>query len=312
METPIFIVGLPRSGSTLWLNIFAQNPDICIIEEMLYLTPWRKDFKDFLKRVIGDEVSDKDVAKMLELMFSGDRIPGLTADFWNYQLGNNDSELKEILCKRIRESDRSLESIFKILIEEVTAFKGQQKCCSKFPVYVNHVPELLKWYPNCKIIHIIRDPRAIAISSINDPGGAAKLIKRHPHFRIIIRQLRIVFVIVQYIWASRLHTKYKAGKNYALFKYEDLIADPEKVVKDLCAFSGIDFNREMLVPGEGQASSVTGEKQKGFNKSAASHWRKVIAPLEETIISLLTKGSMRRFEYDPARHPVYQSEAVKH
>ena len=298
MAAPIFIVGLPRSGSTLCLKIFAQNPNICRINEMLYLTPWRKDFRYFCRRVIGDLGSDKNIAKMVQLMFSGGCTPGLTSSFWISQFGNENSELKEILYKRIRESDRSLESIFKILIEEVTAFNGHHKCCAKFPVYVNHVPELLKWYPKCKIIHIIRDPHAIAISSINDPGGAAKLISRHPHFRIIIRKLRILFVIIQYIWASRLHTKYKESKNYALFKYEDLIADPEKVVKDLCTFCGIDFNREMLAPGEGQASSVTGEKHKGFNKNAASHWRKVITPFEETIISLLTKGSVRRFEFN--------------
>jgi hypothetical protein len=303
---PIFIVGLPRSGSTLWLNILAQNPKIFRIGEIHFLNPWRKDFRYFIRKQVGDLSYKKNIEKMIELMFSRKWIPGITGPFWYYDIGKvNDCRLKKILCRKIQESDKSLGSIFRILIEEITRFSNYTRCCVKFPVYVNYIPQLLQWYPECKIIHIIRDPRAVAMSKTNDPGGTAKRIAKYPYLRFIIRKVMIFFVIFQYIWTSKLHCKYKNFKNYALFRYEDLLANPEVVVKQLCEFTDVEFVPEMLEPKEGQKSSITGEKQKGFNKKAASHWKNIITPLEEKIITFLTKSSMKRFGYDYKNHPVF-------
>ena len=178
MNSPIFIVGLPRTGSTLWLNIFAQNPKICRMGEMFFLTPLRKDFRYFLKNKIGDLSRDDNIKIMIDLMFSRTGVPGITASFWDYDIAKvNELNLKKTIYNKIRESDKSLGSIFKIIIEEITRFMGYSRACMKFPVYVNHVPKLLQWYPNCKIIHIIRDPRAMAISRTNDPGGTKKRIR---------------------------------------------------------------------------------------------------------------------------------------
>ena len=311
MENPIFIVGLRRSGSTLWLNIFAANQNIFRMGEMELLTPWRKDFRYFLQKQVGDLSNEKNIDKMLELMFSSEKVPGITGPFWYTDIKRklNDPNLKKRISNRLLGSDKSLNSIIKILIEEITYFKGHNRCCIKFPVYVNHVPELLQWYPGCKIIHIIRDPRAIAISKTNDPGGTARIINKFPYLKFIIRKMMLFFVIIQYIWTSRLHLKFKGIENYALFKYEDLLVDPERVIKELCEFTKIDYVPEMLNPQhkeqKGQTSSVTGERYDSFNKKAAIHWKNVISPFEERVITLLTKSSMRRFGYDPEIHPIF-------
>ncbi len=307
MENPIFIVGLPRSGSTLWLNVFAENPNLYRMGEMLFLTPWRKDFRYFLRKKVGDLSDERNIEKMIELIFSDENVDGITGSFWKYDIENvNNTILKKRLFHRILKSDKSIESLFKTLIEEITLFSGYDRCCMKFPVYVNFVPELLQWYPECKIVHIIRDPRAMAISRKNDPGGTSIKIKKYTGLRFIIEMIMLFFVVFQYMWTSRLHCKYKNRlKNYSLFKYEDLLAEPEKVIRELCKFTEIDFVPEMLVPKEGQASSVTGKRQKGFDKKSASRWKTVISPLENIIITFLTKKSMRRFEYDPTNHSVY-------
>lgn len=306
MQNPIFIVGLPRSGSTLWLNIFAQHPTLYRIGEMLFLTPWRKDFSYFLKKHVGDLSSEKNLEKMINLIFSRKLVPGITASFWYHDIGKViDPKLRIILLNKLRASDKSLEQIFKILVEEITAFEGFNRCCIKFPVYVNYVPQLLQWYPDCKIIHITRDPRAMAVSRKNDPEGTQLKIKKYPYFAFPLKLMMVTFVILQYIWSSKLHAKYKGIQNYALFKYEDLLADPERVVKKLCDFTEIKFLPEMLIPKEGQASSVTGKRQKGFSKATASRWKKVISPFEERLITLFTKPSMDRFEYDYRNHPVF-------
>lgn len=310
LESPIFVVGLPRSGSTLWENIIARNPKIMRLAEVLFLTPWRKDFRYFIRTRVGELSNGKNIEKMIELIFSNETILGITSSFWRFEnIGAvKDPKLKKEICKKILESDKSLGSIFKVLIEEITRFSGYNRCCVAFPVYINYVHTLLDWYPKCKVIHVTRDPRAIAISKTNDPSGTAKRIKKYPRLAFFIRKIMIFFVVVQYVWTSKLHCKYNRIKNYSLFRYEDLLTEPERVIKELCEFAEIDFVPEMLEPEEGMASSVTGGKYKGINRKAASHWKNVISPFEKWIITLLTKRSMKRFDYDPENHPVFRDD----
>jgi hypothetical protein len=301
MENPIFIVGLPRSGSTLWLNILAQNHKICRINEIHYLTPIKRDFRYFLKKNVGNLKKDKNALKMVELIFSQKRILGIHESFWIYEIRNiKDTKFKNILQKRLLESDRSLGSIFKIIIEEISAVRGYSRCCVKFPVYVNYVDRLLDWYPQSKVIHITRDPRAIVISRINDPRirrGITRKLRNLHHSNYFIKLTMICFVSAQYIWASKLHCKFNKLSNYALFRYEDLLSEPERVIKKLCSFTEIDFIPEMIAPEEGQPSSITRKKYKGFNKNSATNWMKVITPSEKKLITGLTRGSMKRFGY---------------
>lgn len=307
MDNPIFVVGLPRSGSTLFENIISMNPKVLLLGEVLFLTPWRKDFRYFLKKQVGDLRDERNIEKMLDLIFSDEYVPGITGSFWRFRhidAGKNIGLRKELFLK-IKSSDKSLESIFKIIIAETTRFSGLPRCCVAFPVYANHVPELMRWYPNCKIIQVTRDPRGIAISKTNDPTGAALMIKEYPHARFFIRKMMILFVIIQYIWVSKLHCKYKNLKNYALFRYEDLLVSPEEEIRKICAFAEIEFIPEMLNPRVDHPSSVTGEKQQGFKKKSASHWKKVITPFERMVVTLLTRRSMKRFDYDPKTHPIY-------
>jgi hypothetical protein len=41
-------------------------------------------------------------------------------------------------------------------------------------------------------------------------------------------------------------------------------------------------------------------------EKAASRWRKAISPLEEKVITALTRKSMKRFGYFSSNHPVYR------
>jgi len=311
MQKPTFIVGIRRSGSTLWRRILEQNKEIAVFGEMQFLWPWERDFSDFLKRDIGDLSNDKNVLKMIEIIFSNPPLPHISFlklrwGFWESLRKINDKELRDRICSRILNSDRSIESIFKALTEETTKHLGYDRFAIKFPVYFNHIPTLLKWYPNAKIVHITRDPRAIAASKKNDPGGTAKLKAKYPKYSYLIEKAMTVFVIFQYNWSAKVHNKYKYLKNYKLFKYEDLLWDPKNTIRELCNFSDLQFKEEMLSPSKGRVSSIDGRKRSGFDKRAAYRWKEKLTPLEEKIVTLFTKRSMKILEYNPSIHPIFQ------
>jgi hypothetical protein len=278
-----------------------------------FLSEWRhKDFRYFLKTQVGDLSIDENVDKMVELCFTKKNTLGLDGVFWRFV--NIDAvknpELTKEISRHIKKSDRSLGAIARILIEEITRFSGCDRACVKFPVDVGHIPELLAWFPGCKIVHITRDPRALAMSKTNDPSGTAIRVRHYPRLAWLIRKLSVCAVIAQYRRTAQIHLRFKDLSNYSLFRYEDLLAQPEKTLRELCGFVETKFTQDMLAPQKGhhehQPSSLTGKQQKAFDPIAAVRWQTIISPFDKWIITVLTKQSMKRLDYDPKTHPIFR------
>jgi hypothetical protein len=313
MRRPIFIVGPHRSGSTLWHNLISMCPGVMRLTDPRFLSEGRhKDFNHFLRTRGGDLSIDENVDAMVEMCFSKQNLPGLDSTFWRFENieAIKNPELKKEISAKIKQSDRSLGAIAKAFIEEITRLGGCSRPCVKFPVDVGHIPELLQWFPDCKIVHITRDPRAVAMSKRNDPSGTAIKVTEHPGFAWLIRRLAVWFVIAQYRRTSQLHVRFKHLTNYRLFRYEDLLAEPEGVLKGLCEFIEVDFTEDLLHPETGrhehQRSSLTGKQRKAFDASAAIRWQTIIPVFDKWLITNLTKGSMKRLGYDPETHPIFR------
>ena len=312
VSAPILIVGPHRAGSTLWHNLIAMSPRVMRLAEPRFLGPARqKDFRFFLQTQARSLSSYADLEKMVELCFSRKGFAGLEGAFWRFEgiAGADDPKLKHAIADRIHRSDRSLGAIARIFIEEVTFFAGCDRPCVKFPVDVEHLPTLLEWFPDGKIVHITRDPRALAMSKSNDPSGTAIKLLEHPRLSWLIRKGALWLTVKQYRLAARVHDQLRHVSNYRLFRYEDLLAYPEDTLRELCHFIEIEFHGDMLDPNKGrhehQPSSLTGERRKGFDPGAGTRWKKVISPLDNFLIVLLTRSSMKKLGYDFEDHPIY-------
>jgi hypothetical protein len=152
----------------------------------------------------------------------------------------------------------------------------------------------------------------MAMSKTNDPSGTAVKVLQHPRLAWFIRKLAIWFVIIQYRWTARLHVRFRNLSKYRLFRYEDLLAEPERTLKELCKFIDVEFTDGLLHPETGhhehQPSSLTGKQQKAFDVSAAVRWQEAIPPFDKWLITILTKRSMKILGYDPDIHPIFRLE----
>lgn len=92
---------------------------------------------------------------------------------------------------------------------------------------------MVKDFPNIKIIHIVRNP----LSAYRDT-------KRRPFPQTIDR-----YTITWNIYHSTVNMYEKMyPNNVKIFRYEDLVEDKEKFMKEACAFIGIDFDEALLYP----------------------------------------------------------------
>ena len=296
----VFIIGVSRTGSKIYMNVLNQNSDINLLTELNFFAPrWvRKDFRYYVKKYLGDINSKTDVLKLIDLMYSG-IINGTfwTIESWdisgvqNSIIGIN----KEKLTKEILNSNMTYKEIFSILIKEHTIARNKKRGGAKFPVDISYLSTLMEWFPDSQFVHIIRDPRAIYSSMIlKDLKNAPNLSKSKKN---IIRITRLFYLWLQYKQAIKMHKKYKDMNNYYLSRFEDIVLQPETYLKQLCDFLKIDYKKEMLLPSVVDSSYKESQKKMGFDKITLSRWKNYISPKNEAIIKLLLKKEMKVMGY---------------
>jgi len=212
----VFIGGCPRSGTTM-LGSMLGSTKHCIA------TP-ESHFKQ--KIPIGLRVN------WLKGISKKEVIDALLKNFrfkiWEIPIPDN--SLPSILT---RQDYRDL--IFQ-LVDSYARKVGK----SNWNVWIDHTPQnfqnalmLLDIFPKAKFVHIVRDPRAVAASVIpldwgpNTADDAA------------------IF------WAQKLSyaLAFESISPERCFKvrYEDIVRHPEKVVKEICNFTDIEFKSSMIL-----------------------------------------------------------------
>lgn len=108
----------------------------------------------------------------------------------------------------------------------------------------------------------------------------------------------VLHMTVAWFCATRLHYEYEKRypKNYHLLKFEDLVNEPEKNIRQLCDFLDIEFQPEMLHP-RMAASSYRSDAAVGFDKRTLVRWKGYLKPWMNLWFLVLGKKFLRDFGY---------------
>jgi hypothetical protein len=256
IERPIFIIGAPRSGTTLLFSILSSHPVIWslyresnIIER--YLHPEKFDW------VRGDELGPEDaspeIARAISVFF--------------YRKSNNYQSVLMNLCSRIY-TNRFWEKMNARVHEFVIspALKPESiRLVEKKPKNCLRVSFLDAIFPNGFYIFVTRDPRG-NISSLIEGW---REIGRFETYRLPVRLAiegysgsRWNFLLPrgwpEYVRGKRLEQvcafQYEMANRTALenlerisqerqlkVRYEDLIAAPEEQIREICSRVRLDY-----------------------------------------------------------------------
>jgi hypothetical protein len=293
----VFIVGLPRTGTTLVRNILNRSPDAGLGGESHFFTVPRRlglashrGVADEIAR-LGDLSTDEGVERVVEWVFTRSGV-----NFWGKLAERADRAEFE---RRLRASDRTPRAFLDLCL---AVYAGERRIRGdKTPAHIHVVPTLLAWFPDARIVHTVRDPRAVFVSNLRkyadrDVSPASRVFRR---LRRPFELYSALDVALEWRRIVRLHASYvrRYPDRYTVVRFEDLLADPRGEVERLCRFVGIAFDESLLDQSVANSSFASGDERHGFDAAAADRWRSHLDPITDRWFGLWCGAQMRAFGY---------------
>jgi hypothetical protein len=220
----LFVVGCPRSGTTLLRRLLDAHPKLAITPETHWIPRW-------LERGIGVTREGFATPELVSRLLA---LPKFS------RTGIGRPELEGLL----RTGPVRYAEFVRGFFDLYGRIEGKPLVGDKTPGYVRCLPLLHGLFPEARMVHLIRDGRDVARSAIGWrrwPNLARRLStgRRHP------------IPTAALWWERHVRSGREAGEalgpgTYCEVRYEALVADPGGEAERLCAFLDLRFDEAML------------------------------------------------------------------
>ena len=191
----------------------------------------------------------------------------------------------------IRHEPRSVHRVVWELLLRAGEQRGARVVMDKSLDSVHYADELMRLFPDMLFLNVVRDPRA-QIASMN---------------KAIIHDFDTLLNTHTWLEAHRAADAVLAEyPDRALtIRYEDFLADEEAVLKEICAFFGIEFMPRMLDVSRSEEARQFSRMSALWSSNCfapitanADKYKKVLSMDEIALIETLTNDYMRRYGYE--------------
>jgi hypothetical protein len=210
-DSPIFIVGCPRSGTKLIRDLLRSHPNITF--------PHESQFIPRLYRLYGDPVNEREAVRL------AGTILGI---YWVRAFGLSQTASSFSQCRTYAE-------IVSGIFREWAAKEGKPRWGDKTPQYVTEIPTLIEIFPSCRIIHIYRDGRDVALSFMKQWFGPGNVFSAASVWKRMVTK-------------GRSDGAEAGPDRYMEIRYETLLEDPREIMEEVCKFIGKPFCEAVLRP----------------------------------------------------------------
>jgi hypothetical protein len=190
--------------------------------------------------------------------------------------------------------------VFEVLMRTYADVAGKPIIGEKTPAHLAYVDTLLDWFPNGRVIHMLRDPRAVYVSELRRRQKRPESV---PYRQLVrIPPAFSAFVMQQVIWVwARAVDRHRAlarryPDRYRAVRFEDLVRDPRDTLEGLFSFLGVPMEERVLQQKVVSKGARVG--QEGFDAEAADRWREEITPRAKGWIDGRLAGRMREVGYE--------------
>jgi hypothetical protein len=273
-EGPLFVIGMPRSGTKLLRGLLDQNPRIRI-------PPYETDFLPLIARWVRDHGPPHTPAQFGALAAEVCRAPYFVfrkreGRVFSWQPWRN-------ACAGRFDAADLFEGF--IRSETGTARGSGVIWGDKSPSYIEHIDLILQVYPHARIVHLVRDVRDYCVSIRNAWGKDV----RRAAFR----------------WSNAVANAHErcmqAPQCLCEVHYEALLAAPEREMSRLCEFVGVLFTPDMLKTNRPVENLGAAVGRRDIKTDNAGKYAAVLTPRELEAIEALAWQGMHAVGYRPVR-----------
>lgn len=275
MNNPIFIIGNPRSGTTLLRLILDSHPELVVPPECGFLVWWRSKYKDW-------SVEDSRSKKKLDAVLKDFRT-SKKMETWELDFAALSTYILERMPKNYGELGACLYEFYSLKINGEVLRWGD-----KNNFYIKEIPTIHLIHPEAQFLFITRDGRDVACSY-------RELNRRDIQSRYAPRLPDDICEIAQEWATNNRKALQDLGKDEIRrhwVRYEDLVSEPEDAVRSICEFLGVEFFHRQL---DFFKSSSSGEPKEFLQ------WKENIRkPIQTTSVGRykdeLTEDQIMRFQ----------------
>ena len=259
---PIFVVGFPRSGTTLLTAMLAAH-------SLVASGPETHVFAKLSRREKDDAVSDPGWPDLAATLLSELAVTGLI-------ISDSYGLTREDIASALGAKLPSLRALQEVFPEAVANRQRKPIWIEKSPAHLRHVREIRASFPDARIIRICRDPRDVVLSMSRtpfaNPDPLACCIRIHEDH-------------------ARSADFFRSDSLSRTVLFENLLSDPEAELRTLCRFLRIPFERSMLdFQDDARALVTEGERWKTnvfrpLDRGRAYAWKRSFSGLVETAVS---------------------------
>jgi hypothetical protein len=259
MNPYVFIVGCPRSGTTLLQRIVNAHAQIAITPE----THWIARYFNARKGLTADGlVKPRLITKLLQYHKFA-------------HLGIDRESLESLLAS---ERPLSYAQFVSGIFDHYGRAQGKRLVGDKTPGYAREIPTLHCLWPGARFVHLIRDGRDVCLSALHWKTPGTLLTKFS-----IWSEDRVTTAALWWEWHVRLGREGKqlGPELYHEIRYESLVRQPAVECARLCAFLQVPFDDAMLRFHEHRTPADSGMDEKHPWRPITSglrDWRMQMAP----------------------------------
>lgn len=266
---PIFIVGLPRSGTKLLRGLLNNHTRIHIPGNESHIIPYfynnRSQYGNLAQVANFQKFYDDFSNSIFFKRLARATKVTVTEEEWRQAV-----------------KDWSLSGVLETFYQFYTTKKRKDIWGDKTPAYLARMPLLKTLFPTAKFIHIIRDVRDYCLS-INK-AWSKNMIRAAQRWHDDILK------------AQRDATNFQA--DYIQIHYEALCENPETVLKSICEFLEIGFEPKMAIPSHPTENIGDARGAVGIVRNNSGKWRRQMPQQRVKRIEQICGSLLKELDYE--------------